>query len=94
MSHFADDAEFNIGPSYPRLSGREAIYKLMKQFFARGTCIELQILHLSVDGDVVMMERHDHWTLEGKKTSWPVMGAYEVKNGKITAWREYFYPPS
>ncbi|MFI5509260.1 limonene-1,2-epoxide hydrolase family protein [Mycobacterium sp. NPDC051804] len=32
--------------------------------------------------------------LEGKPTSWPVMGAYEVKNGKITSWREYFYPPS
>ncbi|MGK2866867.1 MAG: limonene-1,2-epoxide hydrolase family protein [Mycobacterium sp.] len=25
--------------------------------------------------------------------SWPVMGAYEVKGEKITAWREYFYPP-
>lgn len=94
MSHFADDAEFDIGPSYPRLTGRNAIGKLMSAFFGRGTCVELEIRHLAADGDVVLMERHDHWILDGKKTTWPVMGAYEVRDRKITAWREYFYPPT
>jgi limonene-1,2-epoxide hydrolase len=94
MSHFADDADFYIGPDYPRLSGRDAIRKLMTAFFGRGTCVELEIRHLAVDGNVVLMERSDHWILDGKKTSWPVMGAYEVQDEKITAWREYFYPPS
>lgn len=41
-----------------------------------------------------MMERRDHWILDGEKTSWPVMGAYEVRDGEISAWREYFYPPT
>jgi len=94
MSHFADDAMFDIGPSYPRLSHKDAISKLMKAFFGRGTCVELEIRHLAVDGDVVLMERHDHWILDGKQATWPVMGAYEVRDQKITAWREYFHPPS
>lgn len=61
MSHFADDATFDIGPSYPQLAGRDAIQKIMKAFFARGTCVDLEIRHLAVDGNVVLMERTDHW---------------------------------
>lgn len=94
MSHFAEDAEFDIGPAWPRLSGRDAIQEMMTAFFAGGTCVNLEILHLAVDKDVVMMERRDHWIVDGKQMSWPVMGAYEVQEGKITAWREYFYPPT
>src|SRR5947209_11052674 len=94
MSHFAEDATFDIGPSYPRLSGRDAIQKLMTAFFAGGKCVDLEVQHLAVDGNVVMMERQDHWIVDGQQKSWPVMGAYEVQDGKITAWREYFYPPT
>lgn len=93
MSHFADDATFDIGPDWPALSGRTAIHDMMKVFFAGGRCVDLEVLYLAVDGDVVLMERRDHWIVDGKQMSWPVMGAYEVKDEKITAWREYFYPP-
>ncbi|QRY45262.1 nuclear transport factor 2 family protein [Mycolicibacterium boenickei] len=93
MSHFADDATFDIGPDWPKRSGRDAIHDMMKVFFAGGNCVDLEILHLAVAGDVVLMERRDHWIVDGKQMSWPVMGAYEVRDEKITAWREYFYPP-
>ena len=93
MSHFAEEATFDIGPDWPKLSGRDAIHEMMKVFFAGGKCVDLEIRHLAVDGDVVLMERRDHWIVDGKQMSWPVMGAYEVKGEKITAWREYFYPP-
>ncbi len=93
MSHFAEDAVFDTGPSYPVLSGRDAIHKAIETYFSRGTCVDFEILHLAVDGDVVLMERFDHWIVNGKPIDTPVMGAYEVKNEKITAWREYFIPP-
>lgn len=93
MSHFAEDATFDIGPDWPTLAGRDSIHEMMKVFFARGTCVDLEILHLAVDGDVVLMERRDHWIVGGERKTWPVMGAYQVHNEKITAWREYFYPP-
>ena len=75
MNHFADDATFDIGPDWPKLSGRDAIHEMMKVFFAGGKCVNLEIRYLAVDGNVVLM------------------GAYEVRDEKITAWREYFYPP-
>jgi limonene-1,2-epoxide hydrolase len=93
MSHFADDATFDIGPDWPKPVWREAIRESMTAFFAGGKCVDLEIQYLAVDGNVVMMERRDHWIVGGKQMSWPVMGAYEVKGEKIIAWREYFYPP-
>ena len=94
VSHFAEDAVYNIGPSYPALSGRDAIRQVIDAYFSRGTCVDLEILYLAVDRDVVLMERDDHWIVNGKKMDTRVMGAYEVKDQKITAWREYFTPPS
>lgn len=91
MSHFAEDATFDIGPDWPKVSGREAIYDLMKVFFERGKVVDLKIRHLAVDGDVVLMERFDHWIMEGTPLMWPVMGAYQVRDGKVVAWREYFW---
>jgi limonene-1,2-epoxide hydrolase len=93
VTYFAEDAVYDIGPSYPRLSGRDAIHKTIEAYFSRATHCDLKILHLAVDGDVVLMERFDHWIVNGKAIDTPVMGAYEVKDQKITAWREYFVPP-
>jgi limonene-1,2-epoxide hydrolase len=94
MSYFAEDATYDIGASYPTLSGRDAIRKTIEAYFSRSvTDVDLKILHLAVDGNVVLMERLDHWIVNGKTIDTPVMGAYEVKDQKITAWREYFIPP-
>lgn len=93
MSHFAEDATFDIGPTYPRVAGRDAIREVMTAFFQGGRCVDLEIRHLAVDGHAVLMERRDYWVVKGQELSWPVMGAYEVRGGKITAWREYFHPP-
>jgi limonene-1,2-epoxide hydrolase len=86
MKYFAQDAIYDIGPSYPRLSGHDAIRKTLHAYFNRATECDLKILHLAVDGHVVLMERCDHWIVNGKPMDTPVMGTYEVKNQKITAW--------
>jgi limonene-1,2-epoxide hydrolase len=36
----------------------------------------------------------DHSFLDGQRASWPVTGAYQVRDGRIAAWQECFYPPS
>jgi limonene-1,2-epoxide hydrolase len=91
MSHFAEDAVWDIGPSYPPLSGRDAIRKTIDAYFSRATYVDLEILYLAVAADVVLMERLDHWIVHGKEMDTPVMGANEVHDQ--TAWREYFTPP-
>jgi limonene-1,2-epoxide hydrolase len=90
MSHFAEGLTLYVGP-YAPVSGRDAIRKTIEAYFSRGKCVDLEILYLAADG-VVLMERDDHWIVNGKKMDWRVMRAYEVKDQKITAWREYFTP--
>jgi len=42
-------------------------------------------------GNLVMNERLDRFTPPtGKAYGLPVAGVFEVTNGKITAWRDYF----
>ena len=52
--------------------------------------LEFEIHHLASDGSTVLTERTDHFTMNGKTAPLPVMGAFHVLDGKITAWRDYF----
>ena len=53
-------------------------------------CIDFQIRHLVADGDVVLTERVDVFDTGDKTISLPVMGTFELRDGKIAAWRDYF----
>jgi limonene-1,2-epoxide hydrolase len=37
-----------------------------------------------------MNERTDHITLNGRPVVLPISGVFEVVDGRIAAWREYF----
>ena len=37
-----------------------------------------------------MNERTDHITRDGKTTALPLMGVFEVRDGKIALWKDYF----
>jgi limonene-1,2-epoxide hydrolase len=38
----------------------------------------------------VLTERVDVFEAPGKRIELPVMGAFEVRDGRIAAWRDYF----
>ena len=52
--------------------------------------VGFQIRHLVSDGDIVLTERVDVFEMGDKAVSLPVMGTFEVRDGKIAAWRDYF----
>ena len=54
--------------------------------------IEFRVINIAANGPVVLTERVDVFTLAGKTFDLRVMGAFEVDNGKIKAWRDYFDP--
>jgi limonene-1,2-epoxide hydrolase len=37
-----------------------------------------------------MTERTDRFLINGQELALPVMGAFEIKDGKIAKWRDYF----
>jgi limonene-1,2-epoxide hydrolase len=49
-----------------------------------------EIRHLSSDGDIVLTERVDTVGPPGVTAPIPVMGVFEIHNGKIKNWRDYF----
>ena len=88
-SFFSEDAVYNNGPLEP-VKGREAIQATLAAFMAMGGQVGVDITHIVADGPIVMTERVDHFIVAGKTISLPVMGIFEVHDGVITAWRDYF----
>ena len=52
--------------------------------------IEFRVINIAANGPVVMTERVDVFRLPGKSFELQVMGTFEVRAGKINAWRDYF----
>jgi limonene-1,2-epoxide hydrolase len=52
--------------------------------------IQFRVINIAANGPVVMTERVDIFKLPDKSFELPVMGTFEVSDGKISAWRDYF----
>jgi limonene-1,2-epoxide hydrolase len=50
----------------------------------------LEVRHQVAAGNVVMNERIDSITLNGRPVVLPICGVFEIEDGRIKAWREYF----
>ena len=70
--------------------GKDASLASIKAFFDMFESMEFKILALAADGDTVLTERTDALTVDGVAAPVPVMGAFEVRDGRIVAWRDYF----
>jgi limonene-1,2-epoxide hydrolase len=87
--YFTDDAVYHNMPLAP-LEGKDAIRAFLTGFLAGATSAEFRIGHLVADGDVVLTERVDAFSIGGREIAVPVMGTFELRDGKIGAWRDYF----
>ena len=53
--------------------------------------VDWEVLSIAENGNKVLTERIDKFDMPGgKKIDIPVMGIFELENGKIKAWRDYF----
>ena len=89
LDYFTDDAVYHNIPVDP-LTGKDAIKNMIGMFTTGVDKIEFQMRHIAANGDVVLTERLDVFTYPDKIVSLPVMGTFEIKDGKIAAWRDYF----
>jgi len=94
MSFFAPDAVYHNVPVNP-LVGAAAIRGAFQGFCEMmNEGIELDVLNVTSSGDVVMAERIDRFRWNGRRLDLPVCGVFEVRNGKIVKFRDYFDYPS
>jgi limonene-1,2-epoxide hydrolase len=89
MSFFADDAIYHNVP-VPAVKGAKQIREAFLAFAKLMDGIEIENLNVAANGSVVFTERIDHFRWNGKKLALPVAGVFEVRDGKITAHRDYF----
>jgi limonene-1,2-epoxide hydrolase len=55
--------------------------------------IDLEVVNLVGDDRVVMTERNEHFVRrDGSRDPFvlPVVGVFELRDGKVAAWRDYF----
>ena len=86
---FSDDVVYHNIPMEPA-EGIEATMAVITMFVGMCEALEFEVHHLASDGSTVLTERTDTFIIKGKSAPLPVMGAFHVADGKITAWRDYF----
>jgi len=90
--YFAEDGVFHNMPM-DAVQGREAIKAFIAGFVTAFDFDGVDFLvHRQVsDGNLVMNERTDVMRRkDGEPIRLPVTGVFEIENGKIKAWRDYF----
>ena len=87
--YFTEDAVWWNSPWKP-VEGREAIRESLRRGAQSMTALPWEVRHIVADGDVVLTERVDHFMVRDTRVSVPCMGIFELRGGKITAWRDYW----
>ena len=91
----ADDCEYtNMPAGMGTVTGPGGIRSVLEPFFAPTLENEFRTLRCLADGNTVMLERLDRHRLADKWVELPVVGVFEVTNGKISLWRDYFDLPT
>lgn len=90
LQFVADTCEYTNPPPIGTVIGPAAVRAVLEPFFAPTLENDFVILRELAAGPIVMLERLDRHRLADKWVELPVTGVYEVENGKITYWRDYF----
>jgi limonene-1,2-epoxide hydrolase len=85
-----DDVAYeNVGMGV--CNGHDEVRGLLGPFYEGTERVAWEVLAQIEDGDVVMNERVDRFTLPGgKQAEARVAGYFEVRDGKVRRWRDYF----
>jgi limonene-1,2-epoxide hydrolase len=74
----------------PAVHGREAVRETLEGLLALCSASEWVVHREVAQGDLVMNERTDRFKIGDTWTDLPVMGMFELRDGRIALWRDYF----
>ena len=90
LQYIADDCVYQNMP-FPPVTGPQGVRDVLAGFFELTGPVRIETLKQVAVGNLVMNERLDYFDPPtGKAFGLPVAGVFEVKDDKITAWRDYF----
>jgi limonene-1,2-epoxide hydrolase len=90
----APNCEYTNPPPIGTVHGPAGIRAVLEPFFGPTSENEFRVLRESVSGHIVFLERLDRHLFGRKWVELPVTGVYEVQDGLITYWRDYYDAPT
>ena len=89
VDYFCEDGcYFNI-PLEP-ITGREALHAFIDEFLSTWSKTDWEIRTIISSGHIVIAERLDRTETSAGSVALPCVGVFEMKDGKIKEWRDYF----
>ncbi|MEL0083217.1 MAG: nuclear transport factor 2 family protein [Gammaproteobacteria bacterium] len=89
LDFFTDDIVWQDIPGEIR-TGKQACIDFMMPFVKRAKYFRMEPRNIVASGDLVMLERVDYLELRGVDTVLPVVAVFEMNQGQIKQWRDYF----
>ena len=89
VGYFCEDGIYYNMPAQP-VQGHEKLKLFIEGFIAKWTKTTWETLNIIGEGNVVIVERLDRTEVGDIKVDLPCCGVFEMKEGKIKIWRDYF----
>ena len=89
VEFFTPDGTYHNMMNKP-VSGHADLRRFIGGFLRSWTETNWEIVNLLSRNDIVVAERVDHTRLADKQVDLPCCGVFELKDGKIAVWRDYF----
>jgi limonene-1,2-epoxide hydrolase len=93
LAFLAEDVEYQ-NMMLPAVQGRQVVRDTLEALLALCTDSEWVIHRQVTSGTTVMNERTDRFQMHGRWVDLPVAGVFEVRDGQIVLWRDYFDLPT
>ena len=72
------------------MRGRDKMREFLAPIMGGSEPVKFEIVRQAASGNIVMNERIDRFVMNGKSVALPVSGVFEVTDGRISFWRDYF----
>ena len=89
VGYFSEDGIYYNMPTQP-VQGKEQLKQFIRSFISNWTKTNWDTLNIIGEGDVVIAERLDRTEVGDIKVDLPCCGVFEMEDGKIKVWRDYF----
>ncbi len=88
IAAFDEDIVYHNVPMQP-IHGLAAVRNYLQNAW-RFDSVDWRLVNIAVDGNTVLTERVDNFVIDAKEVSLPIMGVFEIADGRICVWRDYF----
>lgn len=89
VAFFAEDGVYHNMPIAP-VQGSAGLRAFIAAFLDGWAATDWEIRNLVACGDLVFVERIDRTQANGREIALPCCGVFEMAQGRIKVWRDYF----